>query len=356
MKMKFTQKWLVPLSVIGFGCFFQNQAYALCGLTDYEFSATGTKSSKGYAYQGEDAPSYNSTDTGSFDLLVYNIDGFPECIGGNSKSDLKELLKRLEDENYNLVLMQEMFSESKHDLVKDEDRLSRQAYPYRSKHWRGGLTSYGDGLMRLSDFPFQMNSRDNNDYTLASNEFEEYTACHGSLFDNSPDCWTEKGFSVAVHEITEDFSIHVYNTHMNAGRDEEDYNARRKQFLQLADFINSYSANASVILGGDFNNKWSDYPFAEEQQQVWEMFLSTTGMRLACQDFIDGVDGSIVGVDDSIANCATSSSESTDQVAYVNRDSAPYQLELVEYGELTNFTELSDHEPIRAKFNWVKTP
>ncbi|WP_438466615.1 hypothetical protein [Marinomonas sp. PE14-40] len=243
--------------------------------------------------------------------------------------------------------MQEMFSESKHDLVKDEDRLSKQAYPYRSKHWRGGLTSYGDGLMRLSDFPFDMANRDNNDYRLDSNEFEEYTACHGNLFDNSPDCWTEKGFSVAVHEMTEDFSVHIYNTHMNAGRDKDDYDARRKHFLQLADFINSYSANATVIMGGDFNNKWSDYPFADEQRQVWEMFLSTTGMRLACQDFIDGTD-------DSIVNCATSSSESTDQLAYLNRDFASYQLELAEYEELDTFTELSDHEPIRAKFNWYK--
>lgn len=79
------------------------------------------------------------------------------------------------------------------------------------------------------------------------------------------------------------------------------------------------------------------------------MFLSTTGLRLACQDFIEGAD-------DSIANCATSSSESTDQVAYLNRTNAPYHIELAEYGELTDFTKLSDHEPIRAKFNWVKTP
>ncbi|KZM42118.1 hypothetical protein OA92_12940 [Marinomonas sp. SBI22] len=347
MRMIRLKKYLLPASFIGFTCFYQSSAYALCGLTEYEFSATGTKSSKGYDYQESGAPSYESADSGSFDLVVYNIDGFPECIGGNSKSDLKELLKRLESENYNLVLMQEMFSESKHDLVKDEGRLSKQAYPYRSKHWRGGMTSYGDGLLRLSDFPFDMANRDNNDYSLDSNEFEEYTACHGSLFDNSPDCWTEKGFSVAVHEITPDFAVHVYNTHMNAGRDEDDYNARRKQFLQLADFINSYSANATVIMGGDFNNKWSDYPFADEQRQVWEMFLSTTGMRLACQDFIESTD-------DSIANCATSSSESTDQVAYLNRDFAYYQLELVEYEELDTFTELSDHEPIRAKFNWYK--
>ena len=347
MRMTLLKKYLLPASFIGFTCIYQSSAYALCGLTEYEFSATGTKSSKGYDYQESGAPSYESADSGSFDLVVYNIDGFPECIGGNSKSDLKELLKRLESENYNLVLMQEMFSESKHDLVKDEGRLSKQAYPYRSKHWRGGMTSYGDGLLRLSDFPFDMANRDNNDYSLDSNEFEEYTACHGSLFDNSPDCWTEKGFSVAVHEITPDFAVHVYNTHMNAGRDEDDYNARRKQFLQLADFINSYSANATVIMGGDFNNKWSDYPFADEQRQVWEMFLSTTGMRLACQDFIESTD-------DSIANCATSSSESTDQVAYLNRDFASYQLELVEYEELDTFTELSDHEPIRAKFNWYK--
>ncbi|WP_281558789.1 endonuclease/exonuclease/phosphatase family protein [Thalassomonas sp. RHCl1] len=322
-----------------------NLAYAACSISGYEFTPTGTKDSRGLDYQTGAAPA--DANSGSFDVVVYNIDGFPKCIGGNSNTDFKNLLSELDNANYNIVLMQEMFSKTKHGYLRDESRLSIDSYPYRSKNWRGGMTSYGDGLIRLSDFPFNMANRDDDDYTLATHELEEFDSCHGDLTDSNPDCLTEKGFTVAVHEITENFSVHIYNTHMDAGRDDDDVKARRKQFEQLADFINNYSSHATVILGGDFNNKWSDYPHADEQLEIWQTFLATTGMTLGCQDMISGSDK-------AISNCDGHFSSSTDQLGYINRQHNPYSLTLAEYGELTNFTGLSDHEPLRARFTWVK--
>jgi hypothetical protein len=120
---------------------------------------------------------------------------------------------------------------------------------------------------------------------------------------------------------------------------------KQKQFDQLADFINAYSNGASIVLGGDFNAKWEDNSSKEEYQQVWENFLATTGLRLACQDFTGSSD-------DSIANCAYDYKADTDQILY--RDShSEYELSLDSY-EILDFNGVSDHEPNRAVFSWSK--
>ncbi len=301
---------------------------------DYEVSETGVKSSRGFDYQSTGAP-IPTGDSGSFNLVVYNVDGFPNCLGGSKNSKFKSLLARLEQEDFNIVLMQEMFTAKKHSFLRDESRLSKGNYPYRSKHWRGNMITYGHGLLRLSDFPFDMANTNDNDYTLATHEYELYDDCGGV------DCLTEKGFTVAVHEITPAFKIHIYNTHMDAGSQETDIKAKADQFDQLADFINAYSQGATIILGGDFNAKWT----REGYQTIWANFLSTTGLRLACQDLINSGD-------DSFMNCDHQYKDDTDQILYRNIDQN-FELILSEYKEL-NFNGLSDHEPYIAQFTWSK--
>jgi len=311
---------------------------------DYEVSETGTKGTKGYDYQQSGAPNYTAT-TGSFNVITYNVDGFPKCLGGNSNSKFKSLLSKLESSNFNLVLIQEMFTADKHGFLRDEGRISKAAYPYRSKHWRGSSLSFGDGLVRLSDFPFDMDNRDDNDYSLKTFESEEYDDCNNDFIGGSVDCLTEKGFTVAVHEISNQFSVHVYNTHMEAGSQSKDVKVKQKQFDQLADFISAYSSGTSIILGGDFNAKWADNGSKEEYQEIWQNFLDTTGLRMACQDLINSSD-------DSIDNCAYDFKADTDQILYRN-SSADYQLTLDAY-EILDFDGVSDHEPNRAIFSWSK--
>lgn len=311
---------------------------------DYEASETGVKGTRGYDYGS--GPANAPANSGEFDTVIFNVDGFPKCLGGNSNSKFKDLLAIMESANYDIVLMQEMFTAKKHGFLRDESRISKGAYPYRSKHWRGSSVSYGDGLVRLSDFPFDMDKRDDNDYSLKTFESEEYKDCNNDIFGGSPDCMTEKGFTVAVHEITSDFKVHVYNTHMEAGSKDADVSAKGSQFDQLADFITSYSNGAAIVLGGDFNAKWADNGAKEEYQAIWEDFLTRTGLRLACQDLISGSD-------DSIGNCAYDFKADTDQILYRDSDSQ-YQLSLKSYTKLYDYGSLSDHEPMRAVFSWSK--
>lgn len=310
---------------------------------DYEVSDTGTKGTRGYDHKK--GPTSSAT-SGTFDTVSFNVDGFPKCMGGNSNKNFKKLLNELESSNYNIVLLQEMFTAKKQGFLRDYDRISKGAYPYRSKHWRGGAISFGDGLVRLSDYTFDMNNRDDNDYSLATFEAEEFDECSSDVFGGNPDCMTEKGFTVAVHEISSTFKVHVYNTHMQSGSDGAEVNVKEAQFNQLANFINAYSQGATVILGGDFNAKWEDNKADGDYEVIWENFLATTGLRLACQDIISGAD-------DSIANCAYDHKADTDQVLYRDTD-ANYKISLDSYAKLGNFGNLSDHEPVRAVFKWSR--
>lgn len=100
---------------------------------DYEVGETGTKGTRGYDYNESGAPEYTAT-SGTFDTITYNVDGFPKCLGGNSNSKFKSLLSKLESSDFNIVLMQEMFTADKHGFLRDEKRISKRTYTYRSKH------------------------------------------------------------------------------------------------------------------------------------------------------------------------------------------------------------------------------
>ena len=47
---------------------------------DYEVSETGSKGTRGLDYH----TSSSIQTSGSFDTVIYNVDGFPNCLGGNS--------------------------------------------------------------------------------------------------------------------------------------------------------------------------------------------------------------------------------------------------------------------------------
>ena len=153
----------------------------------------------------------------------------------------------------------------------------------------------------------------------------------GQIFFQAEDGIRDQSGDWSSDVCSSDLSLHV--------------KVKQKQFDQLADFINAYSNGASIVLGGDFNAKWADNSSKEEYQQVWENFLATTGLRLACQDFTGSSD-------DSIANCAYDYKADTDQILY--RDSHnEYELTIDSY-EILDFNGVSDHEPNRAVFSWSK--
>ncbi|GJL69578.1 MAG: hypothetical protein NPIRA06_22130 [Nitrospirales bacterium] len=81
--------------------------------------------------------------------------------------------------------------------------------------------------------------------------------CEG-WFSRKNDCWSTKGLLRVPVRLPNGAEFDVYNTHLDAGRDEEDRSVRKKQLEFIADCIKKSSKDRAFILGGDFNSQYDD--------------------------------------------------------------------------------------------------
>ena len=291
----------------------------------------GKRSSKGISFSG---PVAGANQAGSFNVVTFNVDGFPKSIGGASNSDTKTLFKIMEQQDYDMVFMQELFTSDKHNKLRDQ--LSDQSYPYRSYHHRGSRTSFGSGLVRLSDFPFDRDS---------GFDREDWSDC----FDI--DCYTEKGFTFQRHYVDEGFVLDVYNIHTDAGGQEGDIKAKRKGMEQLASYINKHSAGNAVIVAGDYNLSWSDDSKSKSAEfyEINVNFLNATGLQYVCQATHGG------SYENSLDGCKYHFSK-PDRIAFKSGGGyilTPTHLEYVQGVFVKdNGNEISDHYPLKAQFSW----
>jgi hypothetical protein len=107
---------------------------------------------------------------------------------------------------------------------------------------------YGSGLTIASPY-----------YKTAEGEVtrEDFQDCEGWL-KRKNDCWATKGLLRVPIRLPNGAEFDVYNTHLDAGRDEEDRTVRKKQLKFLAKCINKLSKNRAFILGGDFNSHYDE--------------------------------------------------------------------------------------------------
>ncbi|MCP4132103.1 MAG: hypothetical protein GY754_14100 [bacterium] len=311
-------------------------AYALdIGDLFSELWPKGNKDSGGLDYS---AP-VGSADSGSFNVTSFNVDGFPKTIGGNSNSEFKQIAIILEDLGLDLVVFQELFTKTKHSKLKD--KTTTGTYPYRSKHFRGTRTSFGDGLLRYSTFPFDKSS--------SGFDRVQWKKCAGDLDDylidgENPDCLTEKGFTMSRTDIDADLSIDVYNLHGDAGRDNDSLDVKAVNMSQFADYINTNSAGNVVVVAGDFNLGWGDGK-PEEHREIIDQFIADTGVTFACEV-----------VTGSIDNCSNEFNK-PDHIVY--KDNDEYSLSVASLFYRSEFVDddgddLSDHWAMTAEFVWEK--
>ena len=308
---------------------------ALSGASNFltEVAPVGLADSGGIEYAPSTEP---GADIGMFNVTTYNIDGFPEIIGGNSNAETEAIAAELEALALDIIVFQEVFTETKHGIYRDQ--TSTAVYPYRSPHFRGTSVSFGDGLVRYSRFPFN-----NEDFVRI-----RWDECSGDLFGyllglyGNPDCNTEKGFTLARTEINAELVIDVYNLHNDAGQDEGSIAAKAASMVQLADYINTESAGNVVIVAGDFNLGWSSN---EAHRDIIEQFLLDSGLTFACVETTGSLD-----------NC-NDEFDFPDHIGYKNNDA--YQLTVLSLSHLLtlvdeNGKDLSDHKALMAEFAWER--
>lgn len=190
-------------------------------------------------------------------VLSYNVRGLPGWLADDQPARrLPEIARRLEP--YDIVMMQEDFA-----FPEVFERLS-QWHRWRGPEGTGGAEVYGSGLTVLSRLP----GGDARGLT--------YDSCAGWL-GGAMDCFAAKG--ILMVRLTDDdgLSVDVYTTHLDAGRDEADQQARLAQLEQLASAVEQWSAGRAVVIGGDFNLDWRD----KAQRTVLTAMADRLGLQRA---------------------------------------------------------------------------
>lgn len=175
-------------------------------------------------------------DEGSFSVLTYNVHGLPpEVTGDETSVRIAQIATFLSD--FDIVGLQEDFSDENHERIASTVR-----HPYQNR-FNQKLSEdryYGSGLSALSYFP------------IAAVQNTHYDSCHGYI-DASSDCLASKGFQLIELMLTDGHSIHLYNSHLEAGGSDEDLQVRQQQVTKLIDSLQGYSADKAVIFVADTN-------------------------------------------------------------------------------------------------------
>ncbi|MCR4615675.1 MAG: endonuclease/exonuclease/phosphatase family protein [Clostridiales bacterium] len=178
------------------------------------------------------------TTRGSFKMMNFNVAGLPDynILFGEKGRDVSGAQKligaKIIDVNPDIAMVQEDFNYH----VSLETSL--MSYKYVTKH--SGGVPVGDGLNAYSKYPI---------YNVERIEWRT----RAGVMDDGCDELTPKGILHCVAEIAENVYVDLYDIHADAYGGEASIAARRDNFNQLADLINSRIIDRPVIVTGDFN-------------------------------------------------------------------------------------------------------
>ncbi|WP_447963115.1 endonuclease/exonuclease/phosphatase family protein [Nitrospira sp. Ecomares 2.1] len=106
--------------------------------------------------------------------------------------------------------------------------------------------------------------------------------CEG-WFSRKNDCWSTKGLLRVPVRLPNGAEFDVYNTHLDAGRDEKDRSVRKEQLDFIADCIKKLSKDRAFILGGDFNSQY-DHEGTEASGEDYRILKRDLLDKLALND------------------------------------------------------------------------
>lgn len=178
---------------------------------------------------------------GKLNIMTYNVSGIPvlgdnqgtqrEFKGKDRMKKIGEMLCR--ESNCDIIGAEEDFNN--HQALADA-----MAKDYKYQTFSKGGVPYGDGLNLFSKMPV---------YNVKRTPWKK---CFGYLA-GANDRLAEKGILSSVIEIEEGIFVDFYIIHADAAKDPKSLEARKDNFLQLSEMINSRKEDRAVIIIGDFN-------------------------------------------------------------------------------------------------------
>jgi endonuclease/exonuclease/phosphatase family metal-dependent hydrolase len=200
-----------------------------------------------------------------FSILTYNI----QTIFGKNEGKLNVLMDYLNAQQYDFVLLQELFDES----VRNQIISSIDKNVYKSLVSRVDYDSFPEnifqdaGLFLISRYP-QINLSDINfDDQVSVSEGAVHMKLHTEI-SLSTDFLANKSVMGSLHQLNDSTQLFIFTTHVQALGSRSH---KREQYRQIRDFIEyatyaviktgkvKSSENLIVILTGDFNsNAYAD--------------------------------------------------------------------------------------------------
>ncbi|NIJ54510.1 endonuclease [Dyadobacter arcticus] len=265
--------------------------------------------------------------SGNLSVISYNIAGLPQIISSattDRAASTEEIGRKLN--RFDIAHVQEDFN---------YNRFLYRASEHNFRTITKGKVLFGDGLNTLSKFPIHNVKR------------IKWNDCSGA------DCLTPKGFTYSQLEIAKGVFIDFYNVHANAYNHLAAAAARRKNIMQLSDFIQTNSIGNAVVVMGDLNGHYS---YGHDN-----IGLLTTGHGLEDSWIVLKNNGAfpVSSLDMPASNilALSDSSETIDKILY--RSSPAIQLKAVDYRLENNLFKnaeglpLSDHHPVSARIMWT---
>lgn len=185
----------------------------------------------------EPDPADPSPTSGEVRVLSYNVHGFPSAItGDDTTARLTTLAPLLND--FDVVGLQEVWDPEEAiaplDAAVELELVAEWTEPVdESRVYGTGLRAYATGA-------------------AAEAAGAWYSTCYGTV-DHANDCLASKGWVRARLTLAEGVSLDVWNTHLEAGNDPLDDEARAAQVEELLAAIHDTSGDTAMVLTGDFN-------------------------------------------------------------------------------------------------------
>lgn len=297
--------------------------------------------------------------TGQFTCATYNVDGLPKKISfftingdGPGSDGTKNISSKIAQQGWDFVGFSEDFA------YHSELTSAMSGYTFGTH--RGSVSSISSNNTDGLGFATQ-----NATCSFGSTEsWTQFSSSYGGITSGANTC-IKKGFRHYVVTLADGVAVDVIITHMNtySSSGSSHINAQHAQLKQIAQYINSISANnRPIILMGDTNCRYTRHDF---QTYFWGVLNSGLTYADPWVEFQwNGVyptypSNSLMvsdatGTSDSDIICEnTQKGEVVDKIIYINNPSAPVQIKANSYlRDYDNFNGLADHMPIVVTFSY----
>lgn len=280
-----------------------------------------------------------AADSKTVSFCSYNVAGLPDfkAFIGKGTKDVKQnqldIGSVLTSKGYDVIAVQEDFGY--HNSLKS----TLKGFDYETQHT--GSIPGGDGMNVYSKYPVYNEAR------------TTWNKAYG-VIANGADELTPKGILYCVLDLGDGVLVDFYDMHADAYGDAGSKAARRDNYKQLSELINSRGTDRPVIVTGDFNTYFN---VGKDDDGLSEYFLGDCQMKEAWVELHNN--GNYKNFSSWFATGVPAWGNWDSAEKFFYRDGGGVKVEpksfVYEFFKGENGAELSDHASASAEFTFEKT-